>query len=144
MPSQKLGVAMPSTAIVPAARSRKLAAIERGNHAKRNADEHGQQHRPGNDRKRVRQARKEHIHRRLAHADRHAEIAVQRVADERDKLREERAIEAERLDQARPVLGRGILRQHQIDRIAGEPAEKEDDCRHEDRAAPGLATAGAR
>ena len=88
------------------------APVERRNDAEGNPDQHGKQHRPGNDCERIRQAGKEYVYRRLAHAQRRAEIAVQHAADERDILREERAIEAHRFDQVRTVLGRRILWQH--------------------------------
>ena len=132
MPSQKLGRGDAEHGDGAGRTVEEAAAIERRNHAKRNADQHGKQQRPGDDRQRVRQTGKENVDRRLAHAQRCAEIALQRAADECDVLRKERAVEAQRLDQARAVLGSGILRQHQVDRIAGEPAEKEHDCRHQD------------
>ena len=94
MPSQKLGMAMPSTATVPGGAVEHAAAIERRHHAERDAEHHAEQQRPRDEHQRVGQAVEEHLHRRLLHADRGAEIAVQRLADEDHELLVERAVEA--------------------------------------------------
>ena len=87
MPSQKLGMATPSTATVPAARSRmppRLSAATTPSGMPSimpSSSAHGNQH------QRVGQAVEEGLDRRLLHADRGAEIAVQRLADEDRELR---------------------------------------------------------
>ena len=106
------------------------ATVDRRHHAQGNAEHHAQQDRPRDEHERVGQAVEEGLGRRLLHADRHAEIAVHRLADEDRILVEDRTVEAERLGERRTVLGRGVLGQHQVDRIARQPAQEEHDRRH--------------
>ena len=135
MPSQKLGIAMPSTATVPGRAVEDVAAVERRDHAERDADQPSPSSSAQGMIASVFGSRsRKRLDRRLAHADRGAEIAVQRVADEDQELLDRAARRGpSALISVRAVLGRGVLGQHQIDRVAGQPAEKEHDRRHHEQ-----------
>ena len=130
MPSQKLGMAMPSTATVPAARSRRSPRWTAATTPSGMPSSMPSRIAQGMSSERVGQAVEERLDSGLAHADRGAEIALDRLADEDRELLEDRPVEAQRLGERRAILRRGILGQHQVDRIAGQPAEEEHDRRH--------------
>ena len=71
-------------------------------------------------------------------AQRQAELAVHRVADEAGELHVERLVEAELAAQPRAVLDGGVLPDHELHGIAGEIEEAEGDERHDQHHEGGL------
>jgi hypothetical protein len=107
------------------------AAVKRRHHAERNAEQHAEQQRPRDQHSVLGRRSKKASAAGWLHADRGAEVAVHGLADEDGELLGDRPVEAERPGQRGAVLGGGILRQHEVDRIAGQPAEHEHDRRHQ-------------
>ena len=114
------------------------AAVQRGPHAERNAEQGRDQHGAQAELERRGKPLRQQPADRHAETIRHAEIARKRVAQEADELQDRRIVEAERTPHRLAIGHARGLPDHVVDRIADVTKHREADQRRRQHDEDGL------